>query len=110
MERALSVLMVSLPLFQVAAYFRGKVSMKEVEEQMQNVQSKNSAYFVEWIPNNVQTAHCDIAPRNLKMSVTFIGNSTCIQEIFKRIGDQFSAMFRRKAFLHWVGLRASARV
>lgn len=42
---------------QVAAYFRGKVSMKEVEEQMQNVQTKNSAYFVEWIPNNVQTAH-----------------------------------------------------
>jgi hypothetical protein len=87
---------------QVAAYFRGKVSMKEVEEQMQNVQTKNSAYFVEWIPNNVQTAHCDIPPRGLKMSVTFIGNSTCIQELFKRIGDQFSAMFRRKAFLHWV--------
>ncbi|CED83103.1 alpha-beta tubulin [Phaffia rhodozyma] len=84
-----------------AAYFRGKVSMKEVEEQMQNVQTKNSAYFVEWIPNNVQTAHCDIPPRGFKMSATFIGNSTCIQELFKRIGDQFSAMFRRKAFLHW---------
>ena len=41
----------------VAAYFRGKVSMKEVEDQMQSVQNKNSAYFVEWIPNNIQTAH-----------------------------------------------------
>jgi tubulin beta len=30
--------------------------MKEVEEQMQNVQNKNSAYFVEWIPNNVLSA------------------------------------------------------
>jgi hypothetical protein len=30
-----------------------------------------------------------------------IGNNTCIQELFKRIGVQFSAMFRRKAFLHW---------
>jgi tubulin beta len=79
-----------------AAYFRGKVSMREVEEQMQNVQVKNSAYFVEWIPNNIQTAHCDIAPKGLKMSATFIGNNTCIQELFKRIGDQFSAMFRRK--------------
>ncbi|KAI0739667.1 Tubulin/FtsZ, GTPase domain-containing protein [Daedaleopsis nitida] len=46
----------------VAAIFRGKVSMKEVEEQMQNVQTKNSAYFVEWIPNNVLTAQCDIPP------------------------------------------------
>jgi hypothetical protein len=43
-----------------AAVFRGKVSMKEVEEPMQNVQNNNSAYFVEWIPNNVLTAQCDI--------------------------------------------------
>ena len=35
------------------------------------------------------------------MSSTFIGNSTAIQELFKRIGEQFTAMFRRKAFLHW---------
>ena len=35
------------------------------------------------------------------MSGTFVGNSTSIQELFKRVGDQFSAMFRRKAFLHW---------
>ncbi|XP_030636098.1 tubulin beta-1 chain isoform X13 [Chanos chanos] len=32
---------------------------------------------------------------------TFIGNNTAIQEIFRRIGEQFSVMFRRKAFLHW---------
>jgi hypothetical protein len=75
--------------------------MKEVEEQMQLVQNKNSAYFVEWIPNNVLTAQCDIAPRGLKMAVTFIGNSTAIQELFKRVSDQFTSMFRRKAFLHW---------
>ena len=35
------------------------------------------------------------------MAATFIGNSTAIQEIFKRIAEQFTAMFRRKAFLHW---------
>ena len=103
----------------VTAVFRGKVSMKEVEEQMQSVQNKNASNFVEWIPNNVSTAQCDIAPRGLKMAVTFIGNSTAIQELFKRVGDQFTLMFkyvscsfylyqrpnqffrRRKAFLHW---------
>lgn len=58
-------------------------------------------YFVEWIPNNVKVAVCDIPPRGLKMSATFIGNTTAIQEIFKRISEQFTAMFRRKAFLHW---------
>ena len=81
--------------------FRGRMSMKEVDEQMLNIQNKNSSYFVEWIPNNVKTAVCDIPPRGLKMSATFIGNSTAIQELFKRISEQFTAMFRRKAFLHW---------
>ena len=68
---------------------------------MMNIQNKNSSYFVEWIPNNVKTAVCDIPPKGLKMSATFIGNSTAIQELFKRISEQFTAMFRRKAFLHW---------
>ncbi|KAL5106309.1 Tubulin beta-4B chain protein [Taenia crassiceps] len=76
-------------------------TLSEVDEQMLNVQNKNSSYFVEWIPNNVKTAVCDIPPRGLKMSVTFIGNSTAIQELFKRVSEQFTAMFRRKAFLHW---------
>ena len=98
--------------------------MKEVDEQMLAVQNKNSSYFVEWIPNNVkamkkidyqkliyrnllmkvyfhQVAVCDVPPRGLPMAATFIGNSTAIQEIFKRIAEQFTAMFRRKAFLHW---------
>ena len=85
----------------VATIFRGRMSMKEVDEQILSVQNKNSQYFVEWIPNNVKTAVCDIPPRGLKMAGTFIANSTAIQEIFRRVNEQFSAMFRRKAFLHW---------
>ncbi len=68
---------------------------------MLNVQNKNSSYFVEWIPNNIKSSICDIPPRGLKMSATFLGNSTAIQEVFKRVGEQFSVMFRRKAFLHF---------
>ncbi|KAJ1909350.1 structural constituent of cytoskeleton [Tieghemiomyces parasiticus] len=85
----------------VTAIYRGKISQREVEDQMVQVQSKNSSYFVEWIPNNVKTAMCDIPPAGLAMSSTFVGNSTAIQELFKRINEQFSSMFRRKAFLHW---------
>ncbi|RID54918.1 hypothetical protein BRARA_G02205 [Brassica rapa] len=51
-----------------SAMFRGKMSTKEVDEQILNVQNKNSSYFVEWIPT---------------------------------VSEQFTAMFRRKAFLHW---------
>merc|ERR1712125_207424 len=66
-----------------------------------NVQNKNSSYFVEWIPNNIKASVCDIPPKGLKMAVAFAGNSTAIQEMFKRVGEQFTSMFRRKDFLHW---------
>ncbi|XP_013141907.1 PREDICTED: tubulin beta chain-like [Papilio polytes] len=85
----------------VATMFRGHMSMREVDDQILAIQNKNSSYFVEWIPNNLKVSVCDVAPRGLKMSATFIGNSTAIQEIFKRISEQFTAMFRRRAFLHW---------
>merc|ERR1711881_295730 len=66
-----------------------------------NVQNKNSSYFIEWIPNNMKCGVCDIPPKGLKMAVCFVGNTTAIQEMFKRVAEQFTAMFRRKAFLHW---------
>uniref|UniRef100_A0A2K5CBC0 Tubulin beta chain n=1 Tax=Aotus nancymaae TaxID=37293 RepID=A0A2K5CBC0_AOTNA len=82
-------------------YLRGRMSMREVDEQIFNIQNKNSSYFAEWLPHNVKTAVCDIPPRGLKMSATYIGNNTAIQELFKRVSEQFTAMFRCKAFLHW---------
>ncbi|CCC72018.1 hypothetical protein NCAS_0J00390 [Naumovozyma castellii] len=85
----------------VAALFRGNVSVKEVEDEMYKVQLRNSDYFVEWIPNNVQTSVCSVPPKNSDISATFIGNSTSIKELFQRIDKQFVAMFRKKAFLHW---------
>merc|ERR1712072_230250 len=42
-----------------------------------------------------------IPPKGLKMAVCFVGNTTAIQEMFKRVAEQFTGMFRRKAFLHW---------
>ncbi|CAN0066196.1 unnamed protein product [Ectocarpus sp. 13 AM-2016] len=109
-----------------AVMFRGRMSTKEVDEQcalvqisslygrrpsvviasslcvqMLTVVNKNSSYFVEWIPNNVKASICDVPPKGLKMSTTFVGNTTAIQEVWKRVAEQFTAMFRRKAFLHW---------
>jgi len=84
-----------------AMMFRGIMSSKEVDDQMMNMVNKNSSYFVEWIPNNLKASICDIPPSGLKMSSVFVGNSTAIQEAWKRVADQFTLMFRRKAFLHW---------
>lgn len=77
------------------------MSSKEVDDEMLKISSKNSSYFVEWIPNNLKASICDVPPTGMKMSSVFIGNSTCIQEAWKRVAEQFMVMFRRKAFLHW---------
>jgi len=84
-----------------AMMFRGKISSEVVDEQMYQMVNKHSSYFVEWIPNNVKASICDIPPKGLEMSSVFIGNSTAIQEAWKRVADQFTVMFRRKAYLHW---------
>ncbi len=84
-----------------ACIFRGRVSTKEVEDQLVAVRTKNSQYFVEWIPNNTLASICDVPARNFRLSATFVGNNTAIQEVFTRVATQFDAMFRRKAFLHW---------
>ncbi|KAM7264059.1 hypothetical protein ACFE04_001742 [Oxalis oulophora] len=49
---------------------------------------------------------CDIPPRVLSMTSTFISNLTYIQEMFRHVSEKFTAMFRRKIFLHWyIGTR-----
>jgi len=58
-----------------AAIFRGRMSMKEIDEQIFNAKNKNSSHFVEWIPNNTMTAVCNIPPRGLKMSGTLISKA-----------------------------------
>jgi len=84
-----------------AMMFRGSMSSEEVDNEMLQMVNKHSSYFVEWIPNNLKASICDVPPKGLKMSSVFIGNSTAIQEAWKRVADQFTVMFRRKAFLHW---------
>ena len=54
-----------------AALFRGRMSTKEVDEQILNVQNKNSPYCVEGTPNYIKAGVCDIPPKGLKMEEMF---------------------------------------
>jgi tubulin beta len=81
--------------------YRGDVSSQEVDETLLKVMDKNGQNFVDWIPNNIKSSICDITHKKLNMSAIFLGNSTCIVDMFKRIDDQFTSLFRRRAFVHW---------
>ena len=85
----------------VSAQFRGNCPSKEVDEQMLDIQTRNSSYFVEWIPSNIKTSICDVPPRGQKMSATFIGNTTAFRELFSRVDSQFQKMYSRRAYIHW---------
>merc|ERR1719296_533360 len=82
-----------------AALFRGRMSTKEVDEQMLNVQNKNSSYFVEWIPNNIKSSVCDIPPKGLKMAGGFR---------WELNGDSGDVQTRRRIFHGHVAGRLSS--
>lgn len=84
-----------------AAIFRGLVSSKEIDQQMMMVMEKNPDSFVNWVPNNIKTAICDIPPRNVKLSATFLSNTTQIVFLFQRLMTQYQTMFQKKAYVHW---------
>ena len=50
--------------------------MKEVDERMLELQTKNSSSFVEWIPSNVKTAVCNVPPKgeNMAGNLNSLGN------------------------------------
>jgi tubulin beta len=87
-----------------AVIYRGSqadVPSETVDSEIAAIRSTYSANFVEWIPHNIKTSIVNVPPPNQRVSATCIANTTALQGLFQRIMDQFSAMFRRKAFLHW---------
>merc|ERR1711881_222743 len=84
-----------------ALTYRGGMSSNDVDEQVREYNEKEQDSFVEWIPHNVKSGIVEIPPPDSKLSCTFVGNSTSLKSIFQRLATQFSALYRRKAFLHW---------
>ncbi|GMS83317.1 hypothetical protein PENTCL1PPCAC_5492, partial [Pristionchus entomophagus] len=79
-----------------SAIFRGGMMAKEVDDAITSLQKSDVDC---WKPTNVQTGVYDVP--GLAASATVVANSTAIRHNFKRISDQFGALLRRKAFLHW---------
>merc|ERR1712019_50872 len=84
-----------------AVTFRGPFSSKDVDEQMLNMQMKNTAYFVEWIPNNIKSSMCNVPNHNFGGNAVFMGNTTAMKLLNTRILDQFAKLYSVKAYLHW---------
>ncbi len=85
-----------------AVSLRGTMSTSEVEEKISEVKKVQLANSLVWIPDGVMSSICNVSRgKGSERDATFMVNSTSVREIIKRIGEQFTMMFRRKAFLHW---------
>ena len=87
--------------FTASCTFRGRVSNKEVDDQLLQTQNLNSKFFCDWIPNNIVTTMCDVPPSSTNTSSSLIANSSSVKHVFTTMRNKFNAMFRRKAYLHW---------
>ncbi|KAG8895551.1 Tubulin beta-2 chain, partial [Tulasnella sp. 408] len=79
----------------------GKIQSTEAEDAVLKLQTKSGHQFVEWIPDNVSITLCTVPPVGQRQAAVCLANITSIKDVFKRNLDQFSAMFKRKAFLMW---------
>jgi tubulin beta len=84
-----------------AVTFRGPFSSKDVDEHMLNMQMKNTAYFVEWIPNNIKSSLCNVPNLGFGGNAVFMGNTTAMKLLNTRILEQFAKLYGVKAYLHW---------
>jgi len=84
-----------------AVTFRGPFSTKDVDEQMLNMQMKNTQYFVPWIPNNIKSSLCNVPNHGFSGNAVFMGNTTAMKALNTRILEQFSKLYAVKAYLHW---------
>jgi tubulin beta len=76
----------------------GDLDMK-IDEQIS--QYKNTTSFATWLPADTKASLSRTSPLGQKAAAIGIFNSTAIRNMFARIGDQFSAMLQKKAFVHW---------
>ncbi|EFC37980.1 beta-tubulin [Naegleria gruberi] len=86
----------------IITYRDNEPNISMIEEYVRKFKKDNEAIFKEWVPNNIHTSVCkSISPDcPTKSSATMVSNTSAIKTVFNKISDQFTVMFRRRAFLH----------
>jgi tubulin beta len=81
--------------------YRGDCATQQVDEEILRIQTQYSNNFVDFIPHNIKTSVVDVPHSGFTRSATMLCNTTSIIGMFRRIDDNFNAMFRKNAFVHW---------
>merc|ERR1719204_117877 len=94
----------------VSVNFRGAVTSKEANENIQKAKKENKAHFVEWMPtgfkvglNKVTCASVDDDCLKLaKRTCAMIGNNVAVNRVFvDRLSKKYDMMYSQRAYVHW---------
>lgn len=76
------------------AFMRGDISLPKFDFEFEEF-SKKKHMFTDWIPHKIAYSHCSKTRGEVINSGTLLSNHYAVKEIFKRLGEQFTALFRK---------------
>jgi len=94
----------------ISMNFRGKVTSKEANENIQKLKTLGKVQFVEWMPTGFKVGLNDIPCIETKSDVlqksirtcAMIGNNVAINRVFtERLSKKYDMMYSQRAYVHW---------
>jgi len=94
----------------ISMNFRGKVSSKEANENIQKLKKNSKVVFVEWMPTGFKVGLNAIPCMSLDDDVmlktnrtcAMIGNNVAVNRVFtERLSKKYDMMYSQRAYVHW---------
>merc|ERR1719268_690825 len=94
----------------ISINFRGKVSSKESNTNIQKLKKMNKVHFVEWMPTGFKVGLNQIPCASLeedvvkytKRTCAMIGNNVAVNRVFQeRLSKKYDMMYSQRAYVHW---------
>jgi len=94
----------------ISMNFRGNVTSKDANKNIQKLKKENKVTFVEWMPTGfkvgLNTIPCatldDDVLKYSKKTCAMIGNNVAVNRVFQdRLSKKYDMMYSQRAYVHW---------
>merc|ERR1712173_429530 len=103
----------------ISVNFRGKVTSKEANENIQKLKKLSKVNFVEWMPTGFKVGLNEIPCMNLKednmqktnKTCAMIGNNVAVSRVFtERLAKKYDMMYSQRAYVHCTSVKVWKKV
>merc|ERR1712035_197051 len=94
----------------ISVNFRGAVTSKEANAQIQKLKKNNKVSFVEWMPTGFKVGLNEVTCASVDDDVVkysdktcaMIGNNVAVNRVFtERLSKKYDMMYSQRAYVHW---------